>query len=240
MRAHVLLALTLLGLTATRVMAADAVLVGTPTVSPSPLVPGSAADVTVTLRADAKKATAPVLLEVLAGKAVVGKLADAPLGANQSKAYKIAIKVPADAVKKLDLRIMGWGAELGTASVAVKEAVKEALKEPVREPVKPAKEATPVKPPPPAPPPPATPPPAAARPAAPPPSLTQSVNTARATLTGNRGQQGTPPPPPSLTQSVNTSPASMTGNRGQQQVPPPPPSLTQTVNTPSATMTGNR
>lgn len=212
-RARVLLALTFLGLTAARAMAADALLVGTPTVSPSPLVPGAAAEVVVTLRAVAKKATAPVQLEVYAGKAAVGKLADAPLGANQSKTYRIPIKVPADAAKGLDLKIVGWGAELGHVSVAVKPPPASA----------PATTGAP---------------PAGSRP--PLPSLTQTVTTGRATMTGNRGQQGAPPPPPSITQTVNTAPTSMTGNRGQQPIPPPPPSITQTVNTPSATMTGNR
>ncbi|HEV8585035.1 MAG TPA: hypothetical protein VGT02_08705 [Methylomirabilota bacterium] len=208
---RLLLALTFLGLTAARAMAADAVLVGTPTVSPSPVVPGGAADVSVTLRAGAKP-TAPVQLEVQVSKTGIGKLADAALGANQTKTYKIPIKVPADAAKALDLKIVGWGTTLGQVTVAVQAKTPPTT---------------------------ASPPPAKVASPSPVPSLTQTVTTSRASLTGDRGSRP-PVPPPSLTQTLTTASASLTGNRGSQPPIPAPPSLTQTVTTPSASLTGNR
>lgn len=196
--------------------APEATLVGAPTVSPSPLVAGGPAEVTVTLRADAKKATAPVALEVHAGKTPIGKLADAALGPNQTKTYRIAIKVPADAAKTLELRVLAWGTELGRARAAVKasgtpEAAVGAASQPAR---------------------PATPPPV--------PSLTQTVTTAAVSVTGNRGSQAAAPPLPSLTQTVTTAAVSITGNRGAQASAPPVPSLTQTVTTPAVSIVGNR
>ena len=96
-------------------VAADATLVGTPTVSSAP---GGSAAVAITLRAGPRP-TAPVLLEVRVGGGVVGRLADAPLSANQTKLYRIPITVPGNAAGTLELRIFGWGTELGRASAAV-------------------------------------------------------------------------------------------------------------------------
>jgi len=75
------------------------------------------------------------------------------------------------------------------------------------------------------------------------PSLTQTLTTTQASMTGNRGQvaASAPSPVPSLTQNLTTAQASMTGNRGQAAAAAPPvPSLTQTLTTPAASMTGNR
>jgi hypothetical protein len=134
-----------------------------------------------------------VQLEVRIGATVAGKLAEASLGANQTRTYKIGFAVPATTAKAIDLRILGWGAELGRAQAAVQAPAAAPGSAP-----KPAA---------------ATAPAAPKSPAAKVPSLTQTVTTAQASLTGNRGTQPPPPPLPSLTQTVTTPEASLTGNR---------------------------
>ena len=89
-------------------VAVDATLVGDPSVSPVPLLPGRAADVVVTLRA-AGRETPPVQLEIRVGASVLGRLSDAALGANQTKAYRVTITVPGAASGTLDLRAPGLG-----------------------------------------------------------------------------------------------------------------------------------
>jgi hypothetical protein len=214
-----LIVLVLLATPAPARAAGEASVVGKPAVSPGPVAPGRPAELTVTLRAGGKP-TPPVQLEVRLGGAVVGKLADKPLGANQTRAFKIPISVPAGVTGLLDLRVLGWGAELARVSAPTPE-----------------RSAAPASA--------ATKPPAAAapggRPAGPPPvaSVTQTLTTRSATLIGDRGVRPAPPPP-TVTQTLTTAAASLTGNRGAQPPPPPPPSVTQTVTTPAATLTGDR
>lgn len=204
-------------------VAVDATLVGSPSVSPVPLLPGRAADVVVTLRA-AGRVTPPMQLEIRVGASVLGRLSDAALDANQTKAYRVTITVPGAASGTLDLRVWAWGTEIGRASAGVQASAGPTTGGAPLESQRPA----------------------SARSALQPPSvasLTQTVTTAQASVTGNRGQAvATAPSVASLTQTVTTAQASVTGNRGTAaaSTAAPRPSLTQTVTTAPASVTGNR
>lgn len=206
--------------------AADVTLVGKPQVPT--LVRGQRAEVAVTLRA-AKEATKPVRLQVKIGDTLVGELAEAPLGANQTQTYKIGVTVPAGAAGPAVLSVLAWGEEVGRQRVSLQASAPRAMK---AGPAGPAQIGAIHK----------APASVAPRARAAAPSLTQTVATAAITLAGNRGaSQGPAPPIPSLTQTVAPAAITLVGNRGAPQSPAPPvPSLTQAVPTAPITLAGDR